>query len=337
MSDNVPRRTHARSKFHMIYIGIYDHYILQGLKGESEMRIQLFKESIVAIALVILLSLHAFAGMSVLVNAAAIKNPTVDINGSGSVELTWKSGKSQTYSSDAYPSLGGLDTVTITPDHGWYIDAVSIDGEPQNVLDDDGFSLVNVQAKNTISAIFLENDGIDDVETGSNVEAYPYPNVGLIFGNVLVNGFATAYTIGLQPPDAKGESWDIQTDAIFDQSVTVILVLSLTGLEGFDPTTLRLLRTEVQLARADVNLDGKVDGTDVSIVANANPSKSGDPKYNVRLDQEPNGVIDDRDVNIVNNYIGESVWEDITLRVVVDNGLVYVYGLTDHFSIFGVR
>ena len=301
------------------------------------MRIQLFKESIVAIALVILLSLHAFAGMSVLVNAAAIKNPTVDINGSGSVELTWKSGKSQTYSSDAYPSLGGLDTVTITPDHGWYIDAVSIDGEPQNVLDDDGFSLVNVQAKNTISAIFLENDGIDDVETGSNVEAYPYPNVGLIFGNVLVNGFATAYTIGLQPPDAKGESWDIQTDAIFDQSVTVILVLSLTGLEGFDPTTLRLLRTEVQLARADVNLDGKVDGTDVSIVANANPSKSGDPKYNVRLDQEPNGVIDDRDVNIVNNYIGESVWEDITLRVVVDNGLVYVYGLTDHFSIFGVR
>jgi len=301
------------------------------------MKIQPFKQSIVAIALLILLSLHAFAGLTVLVNAAATKSPTVCVNGTGSVELTWKSGKSQTYSSDAYPNLGGLDTVTIVPAHGWHIGAIFIDEKPQNILNDDEFSLTNVLAKNTISAIFLENDGVDNVETGSNVEAYPYPNVGLIFGNVLVNGFATAYTIGLQPPDAKGESWDIQTDAIFDQSVTVILVINLTGLEGFDPTTLRLLRTEVQLARADVNSDGKVDGTDVSIVANANPSRLGDPKYNARLDLDDNGLIDNEDVNIVNNYIGESVWKDITLRVVVDNGLVFVYGLTDHFSIFGVR
>jgi len=301
------------------------------------MKIQLLKESIVAIALLILLSLNAFAGMTVLVNAAAIRYPTVYVNGSGSVELTWKSGKSQTYSSNAYPNLGGLDTATIVPAHGWYIDAVFIDGKLQNILDDDEFGLANVQAKNMISAVFLENEGVDDVETGSSVEAYPYPNVGLIFDNVLVNGFAHAYTIGLQPPDAKSESWDIQTDAIFDQSVTVILVLSLTDLGGFDPTALRLLRTEVQLARADVNLDGKVDGTDVSIVANANPSKSGDPKYNARLDLDDNGAIDDKDVNIVNNYIGESVWKDITLRVVVDNGLAYVYGLTDHFSIFGVN
>lgn len=301
------------------------------------MKFQLFKESIVAIALVILLSLHAFADTTVLVSAAAIKYPTVCVNGSGSVELTWKSGKSQTYSSDAYPNLGGLDTVIIVPDHGWHIDAIVIDGKPQNILDDDEFSLVSVQARNMISATFLENDGIDDVETGPNVEAYPYPNVGLIFDNVLVNGFAHAYTIGLQPPDAKGEFWDIQTNAVFDQSVIVILALSLTDLGGFDPTALKLLRTDVELARADVNSDGKVNGTDVSIVANANPSKPGDPKYNARLDLDGNGVIDDEDVNIVNNYIGESVWEDITLRVVVENRLVYVYGLTDHFSIFGVH
>lgn len=82
-----------------------------------------------------------------------------------------------------------------------------------------------------------------------------------------------------------------------------------------------------------------MDGTDVSIVANANPSQNGSLGYDSRLDMNSDGVIDDLDVNIVNNYIGESVWEDITLQVVVDYdlGYVYVYGVTDHFTIFGVH
>jgi hypothetical protein len=307
------------------------------------MKILLSKKLMVTIALLTLLSLHASASMTILVNAAtAIKEPTVYINGSGFVEITWKSGKSQTYSSNAYANLGGLDTVTIIPNHGWHINACLIDGNSQLILDEDGFSLINVRAKNMISVIFMENGGVDDVDLGSNVQAYPDPYVGLIFDNVLTEGFVYAYTIGsayAQPPDAKGESWDIQTDAIFNQNVMVILVLNLSDLGGSDPQALRLLRTEDELARADVNLDGKVDGTDVSIVANANPSQNGSLKYDPRLDMNFDGVIDDLDVNIVNNYIGESVWTDITLQVVVDNslGYVYVYGATDHFSIFGVH
>jgi hypothetical protein len=305
------------------------------------MKILFSKKSIATIALLMLLSLHAFAGMTILANATtAIRNPTVYVNGSGSVKIVWNSGKSQTYSFNAYANLAGLDTITIIPNHGWHIDAVLIDGNPQEILDEDGFSLTNVRARQMISVTFLENGGIDDVEMGSNVEAYPDPYMGLVFDNVLINGSAYAYTIGFayaQPPDAKGESWDVQTDAIFDQSVTVILVLNLSDLGGFDPTALRMLRTEHELARADVNLDGKVDGTDVSIVANANPSQLGDPKYDPRLDLNNNGVIDDKDVNIVNNYIGESVWEDITLQVVASNILVYVYGVTDRFSIFGIH
>ncbi|MCW3986593.1 MAG: hypothetical protein NWE91_09355 [Candidatus Bathyarchaeota archaeon] len=302
------------------------------------MKLLLSRESIATIVLLMLLSLNAIAGMTILVSATtAIKDPTVYINGSGSVEITWKSGKSQTYSSNAYANLGGLDTVTITPTHGWYIDAVLIDENPQEILDEDGFSLINVKAKSMVSVTFLENGGIDDVETGSNVEAYPDPDVGLIFDDVLVNGFAYAYTIGLPHPDQISETWDIQTDAIFDQSVTVILVLNLVDLGGSDPTALRLFRTEYELARADVNLDGKVDGTDVSIVANSNPSELGDPEYDPRLDLNDNGVIDDDDVNIVNNYVGESVWEPLESRVFLDNDLVYVYGVTDHLSLFGVH
>jgi len=83
------------------------------------MKILLSIKSVATIALLMLLSLHTFASMTIFVNAAIIKNPTVYIDGSGSLELTWKSGKSQTYSSDAYANLGGLDTINIIPNHGW--------------------------------------------------------------------------------------------------------------------------------------------------------------------------------------------------------------------------
>ena len=303
------------------------------------MKILLSKESMAAIALLMLLSLSAVASMTILVNAAAIKDSTVYITGSGSVKLTWKSEKSKTYSSDDYANLGGLDTVTIIPNYGWiHIAAVEIDGISQDIIDEDGFSLINVQAKKNVSATFEENSGVDDVDTGSVVEAYPYPDVSLIFNNVTTAGDAHAYTIGwAQYPDQVGESWDIQTTAYFVGDVEVMLVLNLTKVRelGLDPTKLTLLRTEVELARADVNEDGEVNGTDVSIVANANPLD-----WDPRLNQNDDDVINDEDVNIVNNYIGESVWEDITSGDVVvdeDNDLVYVYGLTDHFSIFGVH
>jgi len=301
------------------------------------MKVMLSKKPAVATALLMMLSLYILLNMIVFVNATKPpESPTVYIDGSGSVELIWKSGKSQIYYSNASPKLGGLDTIAIAPNHGWHIYVVLIDGVPQDILDEDGFSLIIVCAKDTISVAFLENGGVDDVDLGFNTEAYPDPHVGLIFDNVLADGFVYACTAEFQPPNAEGDSWDVMTDAIFDQSVMIILVLNLADLDGSDPTALRLLRTENDLARADVNSDGYIDGTDVSIVANANPSEIGDPNYDPRLDQNSDGVIHDDDVNIVNDFVGESVWEDITLQVIVDNDLVYVYGLTDRFSIFGV-
>ena len=306
------------------------------------MKILISKGSIAKIALLMLLSLNAFAGMTILVRAPRIKDPTVFIYGSGSVELTWKSGKSETYSSNASANLGGLNTVTFIPTRGWHIDAVSIDGVSQEILDEDWFSLTDVKIRNLINATFAANAGEDDVETGSNVESYPTPEVFLIFNNVLASGWAYAFTYsGVEiyiPPNLQGEPWDVTTTAIFDPGVTVILVVSLASLPaGFDPLDLRLLSAEVEVARADVTIDGVVDGDDVSNVANANPSQKNDPdsKYDPRLDQNGDDAIDNTDVNIVNNYIGLSVWEDITQQVVVKGDFAYVYGVTDTLSIFG--
>ena len=293
------------------------------------------KESIAAIALLTLLSLYTFAGMTLFVHGAATKT-NIFIVGSGSLVLTWKSGKSQMYNSNAYASFGGLSAINIVPSHGWHIDAVLIDGNPQAILDEDGFTLVDFQAKNMVSVTFLENGGVDDVDIGSNVGAYPDPNVWLLFANVDSEGWAYAIPSALLPPNAIGESWDIQTTANFAGDATVILVFNLADLpEGFDPNSLRLVRTEVELWRADVNSDGVVDGQDVSAVAYANPSTIHDTRYDPRLDMNNDGVINDVDVNIVNNYNGQSVWTDITLQVIVADCFIYVYGSTDHFSIFG--
>jgi hypothetical protein len=304
------------------------------------MNTPMFNKPITAIALLTMLSLCAIADVTVLVNATTTKAPTVYVDGAGSVRLTWKSGKTQTFTSDSYANFGGLSSISVVADHGWHIITFRIDGNLQNVLDDDVLSLINVDVRTNVSATFAENNGVDEVDTGSGVEAYPYPSVGLIFDKVLTSGSAYAYTIALGPPDAKGESWDISTTATFEQSVRVVVVLSINDLNGSDPSALRLLRTELELARADINGDGVIDGTDVSIVANSNPSVNGtDSSYDPKLDLNNDGTINSTDVNIVNNYIGESVWHDITLQVVVDtiNNLVYVYGITDHFSIFGVH
>lgn len=287
----------------------------------------------IASALLMLLSLNAVAGMAILTGAAApVKDPTVFVTGSGSVELTWKSGKSQLITSDTYIVFGGLESATFTPSRGWHIDTVLIDGTPQAIPDEDGFSLTGFVAKTMISVAFLENGGVDDVETGSNVGTFPDPNVGLFFDEVLTNGFAYAYIIALQHPDQIGESWDIQTTAAFANNITIYLVFNLADLpDGVDPYDLTLWRTEVVLG--DVNLDGIVDATDLSIIANANPQ---DPAYS-NLDLNNDGVVDNEDVTIASHNLGlESVWEQLESWVIVDNDLVIIYGVTEHLSVFGV-
>jgi hypothetical protein len=302
------------------------------LKGEYVMKALLSRKSVVTLALLMLLSLNVMTWMTASFCAAApVKDPTIYITGSGSIELTWKSGKSIIYSSDAYANMGGLASVTITPNRGWSISAVSFDGNPTGIADEDGFSLSNVDVKRMISVEFVENGGVDDVDTGANTGAYPDPDVGLIFDNALTDGFAYAYVIGLEHPEQIGESWDIQTTAAFDENVTIYLVCNLADLpNGTDPNDLVLWRTEVVLG--DVNLDGIVDATDVSIIANANPN---DP--NPDLDLTGDGVVNDDDVVVASHNIGqESVWEPLESWVFLEGNLVYVYGVTEHLSVFGV-
>ncbi len=286
----------------------------------------------VASALLMLMSLHVVTGAALLAFASPVKDPTVFVFGGGHVGLSWKSGRTQVVTSDTYAVFGGLESVTFTPDLGWHIDAVLIDGNPIVIVDEDGFSLVNVVVKDAITVVFIENGGVDDVETGTLIGTYPDPEVGLIFDAVLSEGFAYAYTTALQQTAQIGVSWDIQTTATFANNITIYLMLALTDLpEGMDPYNLTLWRTEVMLG--DVNLDGIVDDVDISIIANANPQ---DPAYS-NLDLNGDGVVNNEDVAIASHNIGlTSVWDQLESWVFVEGDLITVYGVTEHLSVFGV-
>jgi hypothetical protein len=309
------------------------NFITLELKGESMMKDLLSVKPILTTALLMLLSLGIIAGIRIHGWAGeSVKDPTVRVNGSGSVELVWKSGKSEVYSSDAFVKLGGLDTAAFTPSRGWHIETVLFDGNSQVIKDEDGFSLINVEVKRMITVTFVENGGVDDVDTGSNMAANPDPDVGLIFDSILIDGYAYAFLFGLEQDDQVSGSWDIQTTATFDDDITIFLVCNLADLpSGTDPNDLALWKTEWILG--DVNLDGIVDGTDVSIIGNANPNEPPDPLMDLNYD----GVVNDEDVTIASHNVGlESIWEQLESWIVIEDDFVYVYGVTSSLSIFGV-
>jgi Ca2+-binding EF-hand superfamily protein len=56
----------------------------------------------------------------------------------------------------------------------------------------------------------------------------------------------------------------------------------------------------------DVNMDGKVDGRDIAIVARAFGSIPGDPRWNALADVNDDGKIDGKDIVTVVKLFGKS-------------------------------
>jgi hypothetical protein len=174
--------------------------------------------------------------------------------------------------------------------------------------------------------------GQADVPNVDGVSVFLDSGVSLNYIDVTSSGTASGEEITGFPAGMFILLWDISNTAGFDGGVTVAFAYG-DDLTPAQEDALRLIRVELLV---DVNLDGKVDGTDVSMVANANPSEPGSANWNPFLDVNHDGKIDDADVNLVNDHIGEtSGLEDITLWVDAANNIIY--GSTDHFSVFGVR
>jgi hypothetical protein len=188
------------------------------------------------------------------------------------------------------------------------------------------------------------------IPAGSNVTVFPDPKISLTFEQVTQAGFATATTTTNYPPPPPppeeeavatatassttstsgflGPVWDIKVTARFTGSVTVGIYYGEIG------SVPRMYQTDI--IPGDVNFDGKVNLVDLCIIIKALGSSPRSPKWNPNCDLNGDHKVDLRDLCIAAHNFGErSAWTDITDHVDYANHIIY--GITGHFSIFGVR
>ena len=129
--------------------------------------------------------------------------------------------------------------------------------------------------------------------------------------------------------------WGIQVTARFIGNVKVGLYY-----DDLKPTPTEVWEIDVnnygQLVLGDVNKDGKVNCVDLLLVTKALGSSPSSPRWNQCCDLNHDGKINLQDLNIVCQNLGRTAyWIDITRNVDYANHIVW--GVTDHFSLFGVR
>ena len=200
-----------------------------------------------------------------------------------------------------------------------------------------------VKTDHTLDAFFSAN-GEAYVPTGSNVNVFLSSEASLFFGSVGTSGTARGRDLDLQFDPADLVVWEITLlEVQFNGNSIVALRYDDSSLpEGFDESSLRMYRGEFNFEdfeACDFNDDGKIDGQDVSAVANAAKQDYWyDETYDVYPRPEGDGKVNEDDIHFVNsmkNALDNIAWVDITLRVDVINNIIY--GVTDHFSIFRAR
>lgn len=121
--------------------------------------------------------------------------------------------------------------------------------------------------------------------------------------------------------------WDVKVTAKFSGNVRIGISYT-----GSAPTQL----WQTDLVTGDVNHDGNVNLCDLCIIFKAIGSSPGSYKWNQNCDLNGDNKIDVKDLCIAIQHFGQtSVWTDITYGVDSTNNIIW--GVTDHFSLFGVH
>lgn len=250
-----------------------------------------------------------FEEKSCIITASAGPNGVIDPSG----EVTVNYGESQTF--------------TFHPNAGYHVSAIVVDGTYESSFAE-SYTFSNVNSDHTI-AVYFSEDGSASVPQGNDVTVFLDSAAGLTL-NATTSGIATGTSLSF-PNGTSIIVWEINVTAVFDGKVLLALQYDDTGNDTLEQG-LRLIRGDSLYAiYSDVNNDLVVDGTDVSIVANAVKQAEW---YNPFFDINNDGFVNEQDIHIVNENKGATL-QDITYYVDTTNNIVY--GLTDHFSIFRVR
>ena len=177
------------------------------------------------------------------------------------------------------------------------------------------------------------------IPAGRNVSVY-LNGVHLQFDFVVTPGIVTAYQLEIGPAavsltiDSFQKVWNVSVTARFIGQVKV-------GLDYGDlyDTPTQIWQTDGDDSGhvlGDVNKDGKVNCADLLLVIKALGSSPSSSRWNQCYDLNHDGKINLQDLCIVSQNLGKTAyWIDITKNVPSANHIVW--GVTDHFSLFGVR
>lgn len=184
-----------------------------------------------------------------------------------------------------------------------------------------------ITSNHTITVNF--NDvGTAEVPSAQDVTVFLDSIASLIFDST--NGGLAQGTELHIPEGSSIFLWDISTNAgDSDNSVTIAIQFDSSSLNP-----IAVYRAEsADALYSDVNMDGIVDGTDVSLVAQGiKTTVSSGAEYDPLLDIDRDGDLDEDDVHTVNENKGAEL---TLLTFNVDGNTLYIE--TDQFSIFRCR
>lgn len=224
---------------------------------------------------------------------------------------------------------GTSQAFEFTPDEGNHTSAILVDGIYRNFAESYTFS--NVAEGHTIT-VFFSAIGTATVPVGTDVIVFLDSEASLTFDQVTSEATASGASLDF-PHGWSAALWNIQTTP---SAGVATIALPYDETDVSNENDLRLFRGDsIDALYSDVNGDGIVDGTDVSIVANA--IKTTTPKeqiYNPLLDVNRDGILDEADIHTINENKGQLL-QDITYEVDTINNIIY--GTTYQFSVFRAR
>jgi hypothetical protein len=201
---------------------------------------------------------------------------------------------------DVTVEYGDSQTFSFYPDAGNHVSTIKIDID--FIFPALSYTFNDVQKDWTI-VVFFSADGEAYVPAGTNVPVDLGGSVSLHFESTEGGGTATQASIDL-PPLLVGTSlilWDVSAGVSFDGIVEIALPYSETDIQ-------HVFRGDcLDELYCDVNADGGVDGDDVSDVANAIKSLTPQGLYDANFDVDRNGVLDENDIHLVNEYKGTTL------------------------------
>ena len=269
--------------------------------------------------LLLILTLSATAtassGKKNTIYASAGPNGTIDPCG----EVRVKPGESQTFY--FHPELAEDNAEHID----YHVSSIIVDGVYESGYAE-SYTFDSIKGEYHTIAVSFSADKIATVPVGSDVTVFVSPDVILTLEHATSSGDATLnqfyFPNGLEVINV----WEIENTASFDGEVIIALHYDPSELGDTEP---RLIRGDSRDAVcSDVSNDLVVDGTDVSIVANAVKQQAWyEPSFDVNKD----GFVNEDDIHVVNENRGATL-TDITWYV--DPTASIIYGITDHFSLF---